>query len=288
MFRDRKSLGYFVAGLSVIINLFLFIGKYWVGIEYSSIAMEADAWHTLSDTLTSLIVILGFWISSKPPDKHHPFGHGRAEAIGALMIGTLLAMVAFSFFTRALDKLQRGESANFGDIAIIVFLFSVVIKETLARYTLWVGKNINSPTLIADGWHHRSDAIASGLIVAGALAGTYYWWIDGIMALGVSLLIGYATFTILRNVIGSLLGESPDPSLAKKIKDTISQKFPMVSHVHHIHTHRYGDHVEVTLHIMLPGTMNLKKAHDIAAVIEDELRVNCHVESTVHIDPLTG
>ena len=160
MFPTRKSLGYFVAGISIAINLILFVGKYWMGIKFHSIAMEADAWHSLSDTLTSLIVILGFWISSKPADKHHPFGHGRAEEIGALIIGILLAVVAFTFFIRAIERLWQGESATFGEIAIIIFVFSAFIKEALAQYTLYIGKKIASSSLIADGWHHRSDAIA--------------------------------------------------------------------------------------------------------------------------------
>ena len=286
MFSTRKSLGYFVAGLSITINIILFAGKYWVGITFHSIAIQADAWHSLSDTLTSIIVILGFWISAKPPDKQHPFGHGRAEEIGTLIIGTLLAVVAVTFFTRAIEKLLQGESTTFGDITIIVLLFSVIIKEALAQYALRIGKKINSSSLIADGWHHRSDAITSGLIALGALIGTRYWWIDGVMALGVSLLLGYITFNILKKSIESMLGEAPDRNLDKKIKDIITHNFPQVSNVHHLRVHRYGDHVEVTLHIMLPAHMNLDEAHHIAVSIEDELRTKCQIEPTVHIDPL--
>jgi len=286
MFSTRKSLGYFVAGISIAVNVILFWGKYRVGITFHSIAIQADAWHSLSDTLTSIIVILSFWISSRPPDKEHPFGHGKAEEIGTLIIGTLLAVVAVTFFTRAIERLWQGESATFGNIAIIFLLFTVIIKELLAQYTLWIGKNITSSVLIADGWHHRSDAITSGLIALGALIGTRYWWIDGIMALGVSFLIGYVTFDILKKSIQSMLGEAPDRNLDKKIKKIITHSFPQVSNVHHLRVHRYGDHVEVTLHIMLPAHMHLEEAHNIATLIEDELRKKCQIEPTVHIDPL--
>ena len=287
MFSTRKSLGYFVAGLSITINIILFVGKYWVGITIHSIAIQADAWHSLSDTLTSIIVILGFWISSKPPDKQHPFGHGRAEEIGTLIIGVLLAVVAFTFFTRAIERLLQGTSATFGDIAIIVLLFSVIIKEALAQYAFWIGKKIDSSSIIADGWHHRSDAITSGFIVIGAIVGTHYWWIDGVMAFGVSLLIGYIAFDVLKKSIGSMLGEAPDTNLEKKIKGIIHHNFPQVSNVHHLCVHRYGDHVEVTLHIMLPAHISLGEAHDIAVSIEDELRIQCQIEPTVHVDPLS-
>lgn len=286
MFSTRKSLGYFVAGLSITINIILFVGKYWAGIAIHSIAMQADAWHSLSDTLTSIIVILGFWLSSKPPDKQHPFGHGRAEEIGTLVIGTLLAVVAFTFFIRAIERLLQGTSATFGDIAIIILLFSVIIKEALAQYAFRIGEKIDSSSIIADGWHHRSDAITSGLIVIGAIVGTHYWWIDGVMAFGVSLLIGHVAFDILKKSIGSMLGEAPDKNIEKKIKGIIHHNFLQVSNVHHLRVHRYGDHVEVTLHIMLPAHMSLGEAHDIAVSIEDELRIQCQIEPTVHVDPL--
>lgn len=285
MRRERISLGYRIGGLSVIINVLLFMVKYWVGIEFQSISMEADAWHTLSDTLTSLVVILGFWIASKPPDKQHPFGHGRAEAIGAIIIGTLLAVAAFTFFTRSLERLQEGDSASFGDLALLVFFAAVIVKEVMAQFSIRLGKKIRSEALIADGWHHRTDAIASGVIVVGGVFGGEIWWIDGIMGVGVSLLIGYTVYTIFKRVIGSLLGEHPGSALERKIETLIQNEFPQVSDVHHLHIHRYGDHMEATLHVMLPATMNLQEAHDIAQGIEKKLREQYQIEATIHMDP---
>lgn len=196
---SKKKLGYTEGVLSVIINTLLFGVKIWVGTAAASVAMTADAWHTLSDTLTSLVVILGFWISGRPKDEEHPFGHGRAEVIASVVIATLLAVVGVSFFRDAVHQLIVRKNANFTVVSLVVFAVSVVIKEGLARFSLWAGKKAESQSLVADGWHHRSDALASLLIVVGAIVGKYVWWIDGVLGIGVSVLILYAAYDIAKS-----------------------------------------------------------------------------------------
>ncbi len=157
MLESSKKLGYTEGIVSIIVNTLLFGIKIWVGLAASSVAMTADAWHTLSDTLTSLVVILGFWISSRPKDEEHPFGHGRAEVIASVVIATLLAVVGVSFFKNSVHELIVRQNANFTTLSLVVFAVSAVIKEGLARFSLWAGKKTKSQSLIADGWHHRSD-----------------------------------------------------------------------------------------------------------------------------------
>jgi cation diffusion facilitator family transporter len=178
---QKQQLGYIEGWLSTVLNTLLFGLKLWVGIRAGSVAMVADAWHTLSDTLTSIVVIFGFWIAGKPQDREHPFGHGRAEVIGAVVIGTLLAVVGFNFLVKSYHQLRNPQHVNFSLFSIVVFAISIVLKEALAQFSLWAGKKVKSQSLIADGWHHRSDAIASALIVIGALFGKTFWWIDGVL-----------------------------------------------------------------------------------------------------------
>jgi cation diffusion facilitator family transporter len=263
----------------------LFGLKYWAGIKSDSVSMVADAWHTLSDMVTSIIIIVSFWITARPADKDHPFGHGRAEAIGAIIIGTLLAVVGITFCKESIMRLQNYQAAHFAPLAIIVFAASVLVKEALAQFSLWAGKKIQSHALIADGWHHRSDAIASGLIVLGALSGAYLWWIDGIMGIAVSLLILYATYEILKGAVSSLLGERPDPIIEDRIKRVIKRSAPSASCPHHLQVHCYGDHIELTLHIKLPHDMNLKEAHDLATKVEEAIKTEMNVTPTIHIEP---
>ncbi|MBN1454849.1 MAG: cation transporter, partial [Methanomicrobia archaeon] len=250
------------------------------------VAMIADAWHTMSDTFTSLIILVSFWIAARPADEHHPFGHGRAESVGAIIIGTLLAVIGFMFMKESIMRLLIYQAAQFTPLAIIVFGISVIVKEGLAQFSLWAGKKIDSQALRADGWHHRSDAIASGLIVLGALAGVRLWWIDGVMGIAVSALILYATYSVLKGAVSSIFGEKTDPAIEAKIRTLVLNNAPTASCIHHIHVHRYGDHVELTLHCKLPPEMNLKEAHDLATTMEEAIRKELQVEPTIHIEPL--
>jgi cation diffusion facilitator family transporter len=241
----------------------------------------------MSDTLTSLIILVSFWVVSRPADKLHPFGHGRAESIGAIIIGTLLGVVGLTFFRESILRLQHYQAAEFATLGILVFGVSVLVKEALAEFSIWAGRKIQSHALVADGWHHRSDAIASGLIVIGALAGAYLWWIDGVMGIFVSLLILYATYTILKDAADSLLGERPDPVIADKLNELVRTSAPAASCIHHLRMHRYGDHIELTLHIKLPCEMSLKEAHDLATRLEEAIKKETNAASTIHVEPRT-
>jgi len=280
-----QQLGYLEGWLSIVLNVILFGFKYWAGTKSDSVAMIADAWHTLSDMFTSVIIVISFMITALPADKQHPFGHGRTEVISAIIIGTLLAVIGLNFLKESVLRLQNYQAAQFATFALLIFGISVILKEALAQFSIWAGNKIHSKALLADGWHHRSDAIASGLIVIGALAGEHLWWIDGAMGVFVSGLILYATYGILKGAASSLLGEKIDPVLENKIKNLVKTIAPTVSCLHHVHVHRYGDHIEVSLHIKLPYEMNVKEAHDLTTLLEEAIRIEVKVEPTIHIEP---
>lgn len=281
-----QSLGFIEGWLSVTINILLFALKFWAGVQAASVAMKADAWHTLSDTFTSLVVLFGFWVSRRKPDEQHPFGHGRAEAIGAVVIGTLLFMVGATFLRESIQRLIIQQGLKFSTLAIIIFLVSMIIKEALASFSIWAGKKIDSQSLIADGWHHRSDAVASGLIVIGVWLGRYFWWIDGAAGILVSLLIFYATYDILKVATSSLIGEKPHAALKDNLMKIIQTVAPEVTDIHHLHVHKYGDTIELTFHIYLPEQIKLKAAHDLATKIEDAIKTELKMEATIHLEPL--
>lgn len=284
----KKSWGYLEGWISIVLNTALFAVKFWVGTICGSVAMIADAWHTLSDTLTSIVVILGFWIAARPADREHPYGHGRAEPIAAIVIGTLLAVVAVFFLQESVMKLlhpERFPAARFSRLAIWVFLSSVVLKEALARFSIWAGRKIDSGALIADGWHHRSDAVASALIVVGGLFAGYCWWMDGALGVGVSLLIAYAAYDVIRSATSVSLGEAHSPDLERRIRDIIAAAAPEVANMHHLQAHKYGDHVEITLHLCFPPAMTIEEAHAISGKVKHALRRELGVEPTTHLEP---
>ena len=285
MEKHKTTVGYIISSLSIALNIVLFIIKYWVGVLSASVAIVADAWHTLSDTLTSLVVLISFKISSVPPDKKHPYGHGRAELIAALIVGILLAVVGFNFFVESIHRLIDRQAAAYGTLALIVIAASVVSKEAMAQVSIRAGRRTNSRSLIADGWHHRSDAISSLLIFIGIVAGQRFWWTDGVLGLVVSLLIFHATFGILKDTISALLGEEPDEEEIARIISLSSQLTPHDLHVHNPRVHDYGQHRELTLHIYLPADMRLSEAHEIVTALENAIKKEMGIEATVHIDP---
>lgn len=282
---EKKRLSLQEGWISVIANVSLFILKLWAGIATGSLAIIADAWHTLSDSFSSLIVIAGVRISSRPADHEHPFGHGRAELIAALIIGLLLCVVSFNFLMQGIDRLYNQTSVEYGLFAVIATVISIVVKEVLAQYAFRLARKTGSRTLRADAWHHRSDAISSVVILAGIYLGNYIWWIDGAMAIMVAILIFYAAFEILRDSINSLMGETPHSDLISHIKLICLEEAHYDIDPHHIHIHNYGDHQELTMHIRLPGDIDLQEAHNIATKVEKRLWDEKRIISTIHMEP---
>lgn len=286
MKKKSTSLAYLEGWLSIFVNVLLFGLKYWAGIVTHSVAIIADAWHSLSDSLSSIVLLVGVKAATKPADKKHPFGHGRAELIASVIIGVLLAIVGFNFFMEAISRLSKREAADFGTLAIIVIAFSVVSKEGIAQFSFWASRQTDSQVLKADGWHHRSDAISSLVILAGIFLGKYFWWIDGFLGILIAVLILYAAYDILKEGISPLLGEHPDEELVSRIKEIADRFAPSAVDAHHIHCHRYGLHRELTFHIYLDGTMSLNDSHDIADKIETAVREELDMEATIHVEPM--
>lgn len=274
--------------VSIGTNLVLFGVKYWAGVVSGSIALIADAWHTLTDSVSSVIVLIGGKLSNKPADEEHPFGHGRAEHIAAIIIGVLLALVAFDFVLSAVEKFNSGEGGHFGTIAIVVTILSIVGKEVLAQYAFWGYRKTGSSILKADAWHHRTDSLSSIIILVGILIGKYYWWIDSVLALIVAVMIGYASYEILSREIKSLLGERIDPELIQSIKLEVDGLLEREVFIHHFHLHQYGNHNELSCHIKLPANMPLNEAHAICTRIETRILEKFDLVTTIHPEPLEG
>jgi len=269
---------------SIIGNIFLAAVKFWSGLMIGSVSIIADAWHTLSDSVTSVIVILGLKFSNKPADREHPFGHGRAEIIATLIIAVLLAVVAFNFGLESIKRLIERKAIAFNTFALIVMIISVIIKEAMARYATYAGKESNFKALFADAWHHRSDGLASLLIVIGILIGPYFWWIDSVLGILVSVLILYTAFSLARDAINPLLGELPEAQTIEQIKRICRSKIDDPINIHHFHIHRYGQHTELIFHISFASDIYLKDAHKLISEIEKTIRTELQVETTIHLE----
>ncbi len=272
--------------LSVCLNILLFAVKVWVGVTTRSVAIMADAWHTLSDSISSIIVIAGVKISRKPADEEHPYGHGRAETIAALIIGVLLALISMEFFWEGIQKLKGGKPTEFDAAAYWVMALSVVLKEAMAQYSIRVGKKYNLNILTADGWHHRSDAITSLIIIIAIFFGSRFWWIDGALGIVVATVLLYAAWDIVRHAVDPILGNVPTKETIEQIKAICHRYCDGEIYVHHFHLHDYGGHKEITFHLKLPGEMPLDEAHEYTVAIERALRKEFNIFATIHMEPL--
>ncbi len=282
----KKNYGYFAGIISIVVNVLLFVVKLIFGIFLKSISLTADAFHSLSDVVTSFIVILGFKISAKPPDIKHPFGHGRAERIFSIVIACILIIVGIEFFINGFNRFRNPIPIESNWLIVIVLFITVLIKEFLSHVSFDLGKKINSSTLKADAWHHRTDSISTVLVIIGFILYRFgFYYIDGILGMVISVLVAYTGISIIKESGSFLMGEAPSLSLLEKIKKT-ALCCDSVSDVHHVHMHDYGGKIEITLHIRLNKETRLNEAHERASQVEKAVKENIRgVEVTVHIEP---
>lgn len=270
--------------VSICGNIFLFFLKLWVGLLTGSVALTADAYHTLTDSISSAIVIFSGWLSRKPADASHPFGHGRSDLISSVVIGVLLAIIGIEFIVKSVEQIQSGVGVEYGKFAIIVTIISIVTKELMAQFAFWGARQSDNLVIKADGWHHRTDALSSVLILIGIFCSPFADWIDGVMGILVSLMIFYASYEILSDSASRLIGEVPDDQMISQI-DQIIGDMELDVRPHHFHLHRYGNHIELTFHMTMHSDLTLMQAHDQANNIERELRERLQIEATIHMEP---
>ena len=284
---DKNKAGYTEGILSIIVNSLLFVLKMWAGIVTGSIALTADAWHTMSDSLSSVVVLAAVKLSSKKPDKEHPFGHGRWEPIAAMVIAFILIVIAFGFLKDSITQFYNRETtANFGIIAIVVTVISIVVKEAVAQYAFYVGRKTDNASVKADGWHHRTDALSSVVVLIGILFAKNFWWIDSVLGFIISLMLFYVGYKIIKDAAIKLLGEEPGPELIAGIKEKAKELYADDLQLHHFHIHNYISHKELTLHIKLDKDLSIEIGHKVATDIEESIQETYGIIATVHVEPL--
>jgi len=284
--KPRSYYGKLGAWVSIILNLFLFIIKIFLGIFTGSVALVADAFHSLSDMATSLIVLVSFFITAKPSDEKHPFGHGRAEFISAIIMSTLLTVTAFELMQSSVRRIIDPSPFIAPWWVIGVIMATVFFKEGLDWFSLRLSKKINSDALLADAWHHRLDAISSLLVVVAFIFSRFNFpYLDGPAGLMISMIIVYSAFKIVKSPIDHLLGILPDDTLLNKI-ETQTLQFDEVKGVHDVIIHNYGEATIISLHIEVDENLSFVEAHQIAEKVDNVLRKEINAHVTVHFDPV--
>lgn len=279
-----------------VINALLTGLKLFAGIQGRSAAMVADAVHSLSDFFTDIVVLVGFRFTDKPADEDHNYGHGKYETLATVVISLALFFVGYKIVSAGLMNMYgvifKGLALQKPSlIALIAAVVSIVSKELLYRYTAAVGRKINSSAVIANGWHHRSDAFSSmGTMIGigGAIFLGEKWTIlDPIASIVVSIFIFKVAFEILAPAVGELVEASLGQEDLDFIVATISE-YPEILNHHHLRTRRIGNQVAVEVHLVFDFRISLYDAHESATAVEQKLKSYFGALSmiTTHLEPM--
>jgi cation diffusion facilitator family transporter len=291
---ERERGIYKVTIVGSIVNILLLLFKFAAGIIGHSSAMIADAVHSLSDFFTDVIVIIFVRISNKPKDKGHDYGHGKFETFATLLIGTVLLLVGSGILWNggfAILKVIGGETLpRPGMPALVAAIISVVAKEILYQYTVIRGRRLKSDAVVANAWHHRSDALSSIATTAGIggaiILGERWTILDPIAALLVSVLIIKTALQLIKPCVEELTEKSlPDSTECEIIQ--IVESFDGVSDIHNLHTRKIGSTCAIEFHIRMDGSTSLTETHGKTTEIELRLKerfgLNTHV--IIHTEP---
>lgn len=289
--RERKI--YKVTLLGGVINMLLVALKFAFGVLGKSSAMIADAVHSLSDLATDVVVIIFVRLSNKPQDKDHDYGHGKYETLATAFIGLALLAVGLMILYGGVEKIVAALGGEVlprpGMIALWAALISIVGKEWCYRFTVKVGRETKSQAVVANAWHHRSDAFSSigtAIGIGGAIfLGDRWTVLDPIAAVVVSVFIIKASLKLMKQAADELLEKSLPDDIENDIMQ-IAESKEGVSCVHNLRTRRIGNNISIDMHLRMAGDITLYEAHRRASEIEHELRcrfgngtyINLHIE----------
>lgn len=284
-----KDTVYRVSIISIIVNIVLSAFKLIAGIVGNSKAMISDSIHSLSDVFSTIVVIIGVYISRKSPDKKHPYGHERFESLSAIFLSLILGVTGFYIGYSGIINIinKRYINDNISTIALIAAIISIVVKEWMYHYTMRSAKKVNSDALKADAWHHRSDALSS----VGALIGIFgsmlgYKVLDPIASIVIALCIIKAAYDILRDSFNKMIDVSAPNIIEDEIRQ-ITMSVDGVIKIDDLKTRLFGSKIFIDIEIVVDGNLNLRTAHNIAHTVHDtvENKIKECKHCMVHVNP---
>lgn len=264
---ERLRLGRRAAYVGIGGNIFLTIFNFVVGLSSGSVALVAEAAHTLSDILTSVITYIGFRVGQRPPDREHPYGHGRAEALVGLVVVVFLGIVSYEILSEAYRKLFM-DTAPPDYTAAIMAGVGIVANILMTGYMRNIGEKIRSPAIVADAQHQKVDIFSCVAIMAGVIGARLgFWFLDPLVAVFIAVMVLKTAFDVGRENINNILGAVPSADLMDEImKSALS--VDGVMGIHDVRINYFGPYASVDLHVEVDGDMKLTDAHDIAHRVE--------------------
>lgn len=283
----RRKYGVLCGAVGIVINVLLFLGKFFAGTISGSIAITADAFNNLSDAGSSLVTILGFKLAGQKPDPDHPFGHGRMEYLSGLAVAMLILLMGIELLKSSVEKILHPEAIEFSWLSVGILLAAIACKLYMASYNRSVGKKIQSSAMKATATDSLSDSLATTAVLAATLIAHFFHVnIDGWVGLAVACFILYAGYNAARDTISPLLGQAPDPELVRSIEQAVLAFDPIVS-IHDMVVHDYGPgRMMISLHAEVPADGDLVELHDTIDLAEQALKEQFQCDAVIHMDPI--
>ncbi len=283
----RLAYGRLASVTGIVCNLLLCALKWMAGLLTGSVAILADGFNNLSDAGSSVVTLIGFRLASAPPDKDHPFGHGRLEYLSAMGVAVLIIIAGVELATSAFDKILHPQAVAFHPLSIAILAVSIGVKLWMALFYRRIGRRIASEALAAAGTDSRNDVLCTGAVLLVAVAALFTDLpLDGYIGIAVALFIIWSGFAVIRDTVSPLLGQAPDPALVASIQQTVLSYDGVVG-IHDLIVHDYGPgRIIVSLHAEVPQDQPICKSHDIIDNIEMQLMQTYHILSCIHMDPV--
>ena len=289
MNENMEKIAMKVSIISIIANVVLAAFKLVAGILAHSSAMLSDAIHSASDVFSTFVVMIGIKIASKEPDEEHPYGHERMECVAAIILATILCITGLGIGKNALSNItgNSGEMAVPGVLALIAAIVSIIVKEAMFWYTRHYAKMIDSGALMADAWHHRSDALSSiGAFIGIIFARMGYVMMDSIACLVICVFIVKAAYDIFKDAIDKMVDKSCSLEVEAEIR-TIVMSVDGVKGIDSLSTRLFGNKMYVDIEIRADGEKTLNETHEIAEAVHDSIEAQFekvkHI--MVHVNP---
>ena len=286
----RQAYGTLGSITGMALNLFLSLIKILMGFLTGSVAVTADGINNLSDAGGSLIALIAVRMAQKPLDEDHPFGHGRIEYLGALIVGVLIAVFGVELMISSVESIFAPQATSFSVLTVVLLLLGVGIKLWMSRFFKALGSKTDNPTLLATSQDSLSDAIATFAVFISAMLTLLLGWpIDGYVGALVSLLVLKAAFDVLKDTVGRLLGGKPDQELGNKLVEMLMQ-YPGILGVHDLVLHDYGPgRAFASVHAEISAASDLVAIHEVIDNAEREISQTLKIPVCIHMDPiLTG
>jgi len=286
---QRVRMGKFASIVGMIINVVLFVGKLCVGLLSGSIAIVSDSFNNLSDAATCFINLFGFFLSGKPADHDHPFGHGRVEYITGLIMAFLILLIGFEFLRTSIDRIIHPSNLYFSPVMAVVLLGSIAFKAWMFFFYRYVGKIIHSQSIMAASIDSVSD-IAITFVTLAALVFSVFSdaKIDGYVGVCVSMFVLYAGYKVAKDALSPLLGREPEPGIVASLNELLKSDAHVLG-VHDVIVHDYGPgRMIASAHVEVCSSGNFVEIHDVIDLLEKQIAEELHIPITIHMDPINS